>query len=368
MSIPTQLLQAYIYFVLALIQASVNTDLYQSHIEVFCTLLHTGMRAMLKSFSPASLLTYSSVLPTDILSLMSFRLLDDFTVPGRSINTVYSDWIKILENEIETKPAPSQQEKIQWLVAEINIIIEILQKQNNIFSDISRVATSNPRARIPAQSYAPAQSVVPGGSRLAPDQARTQARTRSRERHYRETRNSGLVPVHSVGRGRAPTYARAREDEESAYSADRYVQDDPDNGFQLPALDPGGFRVLLARDCGAIIEQRLGQFLQFAGKATALKQHSMHKTETRKDYQAQAVYAFTVVTIIFLPLSAISSIFGMNTSDIRELEQGQWLYWVTAVPVTVGVILIGLWWMGELGNATLWLLNQRAAVDAGHAE
>ncbi len=49
----------------------------------------------------------------------------------------------------------------------------------------------------------------------------------------------------------------------------------------------------------------------------------------------------------------------MNTSDLRELEQGQWLYWATAVPVTVGVILIGLWWMGELGNAALWLLNLR---------
>ena len=43
----------------------------------------------------------------------------------------------------------------------------------------------------------------------------------------------------------------------------------------------------------------------------------------------------------------------MNTSDIRNLEQGQWLYWATAVPITIGVILIGLWWMGELRNAAL---------------
>lgn len=90
----------------------------------------------------------------------------------------------------------------------------------------------------------------------------------------------------------------------------------------------------------------------------------MFKTETRKDYHEQAVYAFTIVTVIFLPLSAISSIFGMNTSDIRDLEQGQWLYWATAVPVTVGVILIGLWWMGELGNAALWLLNLREQQSA----
>lgn len=70
-----------------------------------------------------------------------------------------------------------------------------------------------------------------------------------------------------------------------------------------------------------------------------------------------AIYAFTIVTVIFLPLSAISIIFGTNTSDIRELQQGQWVYWATAVPVTVSVILIGVWWMGELDNAALWLLN-----------
>ncbi|KAJ8121677.1 hypothetical protein O1611_g10036 [Lasiodiplodia mahajangana] len=152
--------------------------------------------------------------------------------------------------------------------------------------------------------------------------------------------------------------------EGSVYAADQYGQDDPDDGLRLSALDPGGYRLLLARDCERIIEERLAEFAQFKRKAEALNQANMQKTETRKDYQEQAVYAFTVVTIVFLPLSAISSIFGMNTSDIRDLEQGQWLYWATAVPVTVAVILIGLWWMGELGNVTLWLLSHRQQQPA----
>lgn len=42
----------------------------------------------------------------------------------------------------------------------------------------------------------------------------------------------------------------------------------------------------------------------------------------------------------------------MNTSDIRDMELSQWVYWVVAVPVTIAVIGIGLWWMGELGNVT----------------
>ncbi len=77
--------------------------------------------------------------------------------------------------------------------------------------------------------------------------------------------------------------------------------------------------------------------------------------DTTKFRQENAVYAFTVVTVIFLPLSAVSSIFGMNTSDMRDLEQGQWLYWATAIPVTAGVILLGLLWTGELRNAFEWV-------------
>lgn len=60
------------------------------------------------------------------------------------------------------------------------------------------------------------------------------------------------------------------------------------------------------------------------------------------------------MTVIFLPLSAVAGIFGMNTADVRDMDFNQWLYWVTAVPVTVAVILLGLWWMGELRNAFSW--------------
>lgn len=84
-----------------------------------------------------------------------------------------------------------------------------------------------------------------------------------------------------------------------------------------------------------------------------------------------AIYAFTIVTIIFLPLSSVAGIFGMNTADIRDMDLGQWAYWAAAIPVTVVVIVLGLWWMGELGNALAWILRrpvrggQAAASGAG---
>jgi len=71
------------------------------------------------------------------------------------------------------------------------------------------------------------------------------------------------------------------------------------------------------------------------------------------------------VTIIFLPLSAVAGIFGMNTADVRDMDLNQWAYWAAAVPVTVVVILLGLWWMGELGNAASWILRRPPRSGGG---
>ncbi|KAJ2982637.1 hypothetical protein NUW58_g6401 [Xylaria curta] len=200
--IPVQLLQAYIYFVLALIRASVDTNPDWSYMRTVSSLLQTGMRAILKSFSPASLLTYSSILPTEVLSLISLGLLNDLTGPYPDIYTVYSEWIKTLENEIETKPALSHQEKIRWLLVEINVIIETLEKQKSIFDDIIRGRTSSYRAVVPEQSY-DLRHPLHIQYNNAPD--RTLTRARSRER-YRETKNS------APSRALATTAPRQQDD------------------------------------------------------------------------------------------------------------------------------------------------------------
>ncbi|KAI0172238.1 hypothetical protein GGR52DRAFT_460033 [Hypoxylon sp. FL1284] len=93
---PTQLPQAYIYFVLAFVQASADIRLYQSHIETFSRLLQEGMRTMLRSFSLSSLITYSSVPPNEVISLISLKLLNDLTGIYPNISSVYSQWIQTL--------------------------------------------------------------------------------------------------------------------------------------------------------------------------------------------------------------------------------------------------------------------------------
>ena len=59
----------------------------------------------------------------------------------------------------------------------------------------------------------------------------------------------------------------------------------------------------------------------------------------RNEDNSKAIYIFTTVTVLFLPLSAVSSIFGMNTKDMRKMGSSSWLYWVIAVPVTFAVLV-----------------------------
>jgi hypothetical protein len=56
--------------------------------------------------------------------------------------------------------------------------------------------------------------------------------------------------------------------------------------------------------------------------------------EIAEEGNTKAIRVFTLVTIVFLPLSFISSVFGMNTADIRNMNSSQGLFWTIAIPVT----------------------------------
>ena len=68
----------------------------------------------------------------------------------------------------------------------------------------------------------------------------------------------------------------------------------------------------------------------------------MKHVESINDRHEAAILILTAVTVIFLPLSFISSIFGMNTAGIRNMNKGQWVFWVSAIPVTIAVIGLSL--------------------------
>jgi hypothetical protein len=59
-----------------------------------------------------------------------------------------------------------------------------------------------------------------------------------------------------------------------------------------------------------------------------------YNIEVAEEGDSKAVLVFTLVTIVFLPLSFVASLFGMNTSDMRDLENNQSIFWAVALPLT----------------------------------
>ncbi|KAF5582608.1 hypothetical protein FPCIR_9457 [Fusarium pseudocircinatum] len=179
------------------------------------------------------------------------------------------------------------------------------------------------------------------------------------KRHYSET----LPPPHSQLRGddynRIVPVSYAQE----AVTANDYMELHDDFLFdmasssKLSPTDAGGLRGLFFLECLRLIEQREFECRRFGDSSKDLKQAITYKMDFTRDRQERAIYAFILVTIIFLPISAVSSIFAMNTTDVRDLNYSQWL-WVVAIPVTVLVIVLGLWFMGELGHLARWLFGR----------
>jgi Mg2+ and Co2+ transporter CorA len=93
--------------------------------------------------------------------------------------------------------------------------------------------------------------------------------------------------------------------------------------------------------------------------------HVSRMLEIQKENNGNAIIVFTIVTIIFLPLSWATSYLGMNTVDIRDLQQGQWLFWTIALPVTT--VVIGLAVLVVLKGESIreFLIQRDAAKDRG---
>jgi CorA-like Mg2+ transporter protein len=99
---------------------------------------------------------------------------------------------------------------------------------------------------------------------------------------------------------------------------------------------------------------------------------NIQKIDTNKDRQESAVYAFTIVTVIFLPLSTVASILGMNTNDVRNMSLNQWIFWAVALPLTFIVIILSLIWTNELQNfwqgfANLWRSSRGKVLGRDYA-
>ncbi|KAG8526323.1 uncharacterized protein KY384_000316 [Bacidia gigantensis] len=87
------------------------------------------------------------------------------------------------------------------------------------------------------------------------------------------------------------------------------------------------------------IQQRLENFDDLLEQVDRIQTLAAQSISLKVESNNRAVLIFTLVTIIFLPLSFVTSYLGMNTSDIRDINRNQGLFWIIGAPLAVVVVL-----------------------------
>ncbi|KAI1087686.1 hypothetical protein F5B19DRAFT_497148 [Rostrohypoxylon terebratum] len=75
-----------------------------------------------------------------------------------------------------------------------------------------------------------------------------------------------------------------------------------------------------------------------------LKEQVRQTIEILEENHGKAIRVFTIVTVFFLPLSFVTSFFGMNTTDIRDTDYDQRLFWAVSLPVTFVVLALAFFY------------------------
>ncbi|PNY27290.1 Uncharacterized protein TCAP_02785 [Tolypocladium capitatum] len=345
--LPREFVTAWLHVVSGMVATSGAVGIWRVHLSKAESLIGDGMQRIIQGMSSWSLLDSAAVLPMEVMFLVAMELLRDQVGKADDIADTYSQFLNSLDTDIATKPSDrSYQHSIDLVQQEMTAIKRTLTKQRLIMDSI--------RSNLWAVD---GQELLTG----AGDDG-------SRRRRNRRDAATGWDPP--AGRETAryyPTYEPGLGRTANDYMGlgDEMLVEDLEEESKLSPTDRLGFRGLLVVECARLIEQREFEFRRYTEYAEDLERAVVYKMDWTKDRQENAIYAFTVVTIVFLPLSAISSIFGMHTADVRDMEYGQWLYWAVALPVTLIVIVTGLWWMNELGNVVQWMMGRQPSRATG---
>lgn len=93
--------------------------------------------------------------------------------------------------------------------------------------------------------------------------------------------------------------------------------------------------------------------------SNSLINRTIQLVNIRLEDHGKAILVFTIVTIIFLPLSFVSSFFGMNFKDIRNIDSTQRLFWTVSGSLTVGTVGFAIFLAFYGGSIVNWFVGLR---------
>jgi Mg2+ and Co2+ transporter CorA len=109
------------------------------------------------------------------------------------------------------------------------------------------------------------------------------------------------------------------------------------------------------------LEREYADLVDLRDNSNTLINRTIQLVNIRLEDHGKAILVFTIVTIIFLPLSFISSFFGMNFSDIRDMERTQRLFWLVAGCLTVGTVGFSFFLAFYGGTIMEWFVTWKEA-------
>ena len=88
------------------------------------------------------------------------------------------------------------------------------------------------------------------------------------------------------------------------------------------------------------LREQLKNCSELQERARVLAVKNVQLVETLQDDNGRAIFIFTFITIIFLPLSFVAGFFGMNLQGINGTTYSASLFWKIAIPFTGGIMLL----------------------------
>jgi hypothetical protein len=99
---------------------------------------------------------------------------------------------------------------------------------------------------------------------------------------------------------------------------------------------------MLLESCRESLKMTDQEYRYLLARCGPLSDSTKQSLEINEEDHGKAIMVFTIVTVIFLPLSFVTSFLGMNTTDIRDMGSSSTLFWAIAIPltaVTMGSVL-----------------------------
>ncbi|RPA76035.1 hypothetical protein BJ508DRAFT_417761 [Ascobolus immersus RN42] len=112
--------------------------------------------------------------------------------------------------------------------------------------------------------------------------------------------------------------------------------------FKLRTINPLRFPTGYYRTERILEETRvsLSDIHELKHQMSQLRSQTVQLVDLITEDQEKAIFLFTFITVFFTPLTFVTSFFGMNTTDIRDMAHSQSTFWAAAIPVTVIIVAV----------------------------